>query len=122
MSLEKQREIFNGLVNARDLQFADIKGKTDPNNFVYKFISGEKISKDFVNHQMPLKLFEDLRYGDINPKEVFKNQARFKSDLNEIKIGGKLINKKNTIKNFLNVLIYERKLLIFLELFFSMWS
>ena len=71
---------------------------------------------------MPLKLFEDLRNGDINPKEVFKNQGRFKSDSSEIKIGGKLINKKNTIKNFSNVLIYEKKLLIFLELFFSMSS
>ena len=36
-----------------------------------------------------------LKDGDINPKEVFKNQARFKSDLREIKIGGKKsVNQK----------------------------
>ena len=32
---------------------------------------------------MPLELFKNLRDGDINPKEVLKNQARFKSDLSE---------------------------------------
>ena len=31
---------------------------------------------------MPLKLFENLRDGEMNPKEVLKNQARFKSHLN----------------------------------------
>ena len=34
---------------------------------------------------MPLKLSEDLRDGNINPKELLKNQGRFKSNLNEIK-------------------------------------
>ena len=49
---------------------------------------------------MPLKVFEDLRDGDLNPKEVLKNQARFKSDLSGIKTGGKKsLNQKNTIKN-----------------------
>ena len=45
--------------------------------------------KDFGNYQMYVKLFEDLRDGGINSKEVLKNQASFKSDLSEIKTGGK---------------------------------
>ena len=50
--------------------------------------------KIFGNYQMLLKLFEDLRDGDINPKEILEDQ----SDLSEIKIvGKKLINQKNTI-------------------------
>ena len=50
--------------------------------------------KIFGNDQMLLKLFEDLRDGDINPKEILEDQ----SDLSEIKIvGKKLINQKNTI-------------------------
>ena len=50
-----------------------------------------------------MELFEDLRDGNINPKEALKNQARFKSDLSEIKIGGKKSpNQKNTIKNISN--------------------
>ena len=44
---------------------------------------------------MPLKLFENLRDGELNPKEVLKNLARFKSDLNKMEIGGtKSINQK----------------------------
>ena len=35
-----------------------------------------------------MELFEDLRDADINPKEESENQARFKSDLSEIKTGG----------------------------------
>ena len=50
--------------------------------------------KIFGNYQMLLKLFEDLRDGDINPKEILEDQ----SDLSEIKIvDKKLINQKNTI-------------------------
>ena len=36
-----------------------------------------------------MEVFEDLRDGNINPKEVLKNQARFKLDLSEIKTGCK---------------------------------
>ena len=44
---------------------------------------------------MELNLFENLRDGELNPKEVLKNLARFKSDLNKIEIGGKKsINQK----------------------------
>ena len=38
---------------------------------------------------MPMKIFEDLRDGEIDSKEVLKIQARLKSDLSKIKIGGK---------------------------------
>ena len=46
---------------------------------------------------MPLKLFEDLRDGDINSQKVLKNQAKFKADLSEIKTGCKKSpNQKKT--------------------------
>ena len=49
---------------------------------------------------MPWKLIEDLRDGDINLKEVLKNQARFKLDLSEIKTGcKKSSDQKDVIKN-----------------------
>ena len=63
-----------------------------------EFASNEP--KDFRNYRMSLNLFEDLRDGDINPKELLKNQTRFKLNLNEIKIGGKKsVDQKNTVKN-----------------------
>ena len=80
-----------------------MKDEIDPNNLVYTLKTDGNESIDFENYQMPLKLFEHLRDGNINPKEVLKNQARFKSDLSEVKIGGeKSPNQKNTIKNITN--------------------
>ena len=74
--------------------------------------------KIFGNYQMLLKLFEDLRDGDINPKEILEDQ----SDLSEIKmVGKKLINQKkynnftNLFITLLTFLIYKKKLLIFLD-------
>ena len=54
---------------------------------------------------MPLKLFEDLGDGEINPKEVLKNQARFKSNLSEIKTLRKKYEKK--IVDFLEVILFH---------------
>ena len=63
-----------------------------------------------------MQLFEDLRDDDINPQEVLKNQARFKSDLSEIKTGGKKsLNKKNTIKNITNLFDLREKIVDFLR-------
>ena len=100
MSCEKQKEIFNSLVKERALEFSDIKAKTDPNDLVYILKTGGNEPKDFGNYQMPFKLFEDLRDGYINPKEVLKTQVRFQSDLSEVKTGGKKSpNQKNTIQS-----------------------
>ena len=82
MSHEKQKERFNRLVKERALEFADIKYKIDTNNLVYRFKTGGNEPEDFVNYQMPLKLFEDLRDGDINPEELLKNQKKVQIRLN----------------------------------------
>ena len=64
-----------------------------------------------------MKLFEDLRNVDINPKEVLKNQARFKRDLREIKTGGKKSpNQKNTVKITTNFFDLQEKNINFLEI------
>ena len=95
MSHQKQIKIFKRFAEERDFEFANIKDKSDLNNLVYKFSGSENNPIGFTNYQLPWKLFEDLRDGDINPKEVLKNQARFKSDLSAIKIGGnKSVNQK----------------------------
>ena len=67
----KQKEIFNGLVKERALEFSDIKGKIDPNILVYTFKTDGNEPKDFRNYKAPLKLFEDLRDGNID--QVVKN-------------------------------------------------
>ena len=61
-----------------------------------------------------MKLFDDLRDGDINPKEILKNQKSFKSDLSEIKTGGNIsVNQKNTIKNITNFFDLREKIIDF---------
>ena len=53
---------------------------------------------------MPMRLFEDLRDGQIDKKDEFKNHARFKSDLSGIKTSGKKsADQKNTVKNVSNL-------------------
>ena len=70
MSHEKQREIFNRLVNEKTLEFSDIKDKIDHNRLVYVFSTDKDYPNDFGNYQMSIKLFEDLRDSEIKPKEV----------------------------------------------------
>ena len=110
VSNEKQKEIFNRLVKERVNEFADTKDKIDLNELVYKSITGVNEPKGFKNYQMPWKLFEDLRDGDINPKDVSKNQARFKLHLIEIKTGGKKsLHQKGIIKILPPFMVYEEK-------------
>ena len=72
---------------------------------------------------MLLKLFEDTRDGDINPNDVLKNQARFKSDLREIKIGcNKSPNQKNTIMNITDFLDLREKIIHFFRDYFFLLS
>ena len=61
-----------------------------------------------------MKLFKDLRDGNINPKEALKNQARFKSDLSEIKMGSqKSPDQKNTMKNVSHFFDLREKIIDF---------
>ena len=41
--------------------------------------------KYFSQYQNSIDLFKNLRGGTMNPKEVLKNQIKFKSDLGEMK-------------------------------------
>ena len=63
---------------------------------IYNFKTEGRCPKEFRGYQSPIKFFENLRDGDVNLKEVLKNQVKFKSHLSKIKIGSnKLKNKKN---------------------------
>ena len=58
---------------------------------------------------MLLKLFENLRDGDVNTQQVLKNQVKFKSNLTEIKIGSSdfksedQTNAKRNVISFFNL-------------------
>ena len=52
---------------------------------IYTYKTEGRSPKYFSNYQNLIDLFIDLRYGNINPKEVLKNQINFKADLDEKK-------------------------------------
>ena len=61
--------------------------KNNLDNLTYKYKT-EGISPNFFSsHQNLIKLFKDLRNGNINLKETLKDQINFKSDLGKIKKG-----------------------------------
>ena len=70
VSLDKQEQVFNELVIEKVLEFSDIKDKINPNNLVYIYGTGKNNPKYFENYQMPIKLFEDLNDGEIEPSKA----------------------------------------------------
>ena len=52
---------------------------------IYKYKTEGRSRKDFRSYQNTIDLFNNLKDGNINPKEVLKNQINFKSDLGKIK-------------------------------------
>ena len=96
---EKQTEILKKLTATRASEFDDIKKEINPNKLIYNFNAKGKTPKDFRNDQMPIELFENLRGSNIELLEVLRDQVKFKSSLNEIKIWGKKsVDQKNTNK------------------------
>ena len=75
----KNKKIFNELVKERFSEFR--KKKINSENLIYKYKTIGISPKYFSSYQNPIKLFKDLRDGNINPKEVLKDKIVFKSDI-----------------------------------------
>ena len=68
-----------------DLLNFRIEKQINPNNLIYKYKTKGISPKDFSNYQNLIDLFINLRDGNVDPKEVLKNEMNFKSGLGEIK-------------------------------------
>ena len=79
------KEKFNKLVEEKYYEFQNLKEKINPNNLIYNYKTEGKISTDFSDYQNPIDIFINLSDGNVNPREVLKNQIEFKSDIDEIK-------------------------------------
>ena len=99
----EQRKIFDKLVKGRSSEFKYLEKRINPDNLIYKYKIEEMTPKGFRNSQNPIELFKDLRDGNINPKEVLKDQINFKSDLCGIKKGDKKSKSKDQISVLRNV-------------------
>ena len=81
------KEKFNKLVEEKYYEFQHLKEKINPNNLIYNYKTEGKISTDFSGYQNPIDIFINLSDGNVNPREVLKNQIDFKSDIDKIKKG-----------------------------------
>ena len=87
-------------MKGRAFEIADIKDEVNSNNLIYSFRTKGNKPKDFWKLSNATEIIWRFKDGNVNPKEVLKNQSRFTLDLNEIKIwGNKSVDQKNTIKN-----------------------
>ena len=83
---------------------------------IYKYITEGKIREDFRNYQNSIKLFENLKDGNVNPIEVLKNEINFKSDLGKTKRGNPDLYIEAQISAMQNVdsfFIQEKKVSFF---------
>ena len=69
------------------LNFGIQKKRINSDDLIYKYKTEGRTPKDLKNYQHPVELFTDLRDGNMNRKEVLKDQFNNKSDLGEIKKG-----------------------------------
>ena len=69
---------FNELAEERSFGFNDLEKRINPDNLTYKYKIEGISPKDIRNYQNPIELFKDLRDGNINPKEVLKDQINLK--------------------------------------------
>ena len=63
---------------------------------IYKYQTEGRSLKDFSYYQNSIDLLRNLRYSNVNPREVLKNQTDCKSDLGQIK--NKIQNQNQKIK------------------------
>ena len=120
--------IFNELIEKGSSEF--LEGGIKRDNLIYKYKTEGRSRKDFRSYQNTIDLFNNLKDGNINPKEVLKNQINFKSDLGEIKKGNPNLqsersNKFNTKRQ--KKFWFKRKnwffiLIFYFLFFFAIWS
>ena len=85
---------------------------------IYKYKTEGRSLEDFSDYQNPIDLLIDLRDGNVNPREVLKNQIDFKSDLGEIKNANPNLKLKDqiSVQNVQHFFGLRKKFLIFLEI------
>ena len=89
--ISKQEEIFNKLVDERLEEIVDLDKKVNSDNLIYRY-KGNTADVKFDKFDNALDIINKIKKGEISLADVKNNQAKFKSDLGEIKKGN---NKKD---------------------------
>ena len=98
-----------------------LSGKSfNPDNLIYKYKVEGRTPKDFRIYQNPIKLFKNLKDGNVNPREVLKSQNSFRSDLGKIRKGNPDLKSEeqiSVIQNVENVFDLREKIIDFFNNF-----
>ena len=76
----RTKKLFNDLIRERSSEFRNLEIIVNPNTLIYKCKNLKRGLKDFRSYQNIIDLFENLRYGNVDPKEALKSQI----NLNQI--------------------------------------
>ena len=98
--ISKQEEIFNKLVDERLEEIVDLDKKVNSDNLIYRY-KGNTADAKFDKFDNALHIISKIRNGEISLADVKNNQAKFKSNLREIKKGNNIKRPKEQKKNAL---------------------
>ena len=76
----RTKKFYNDLIRERSSEFRNLEIIVNPNTLIYKRKNLKRSLKDFRSYENIIDLFENLRYGNVDPKEALKSQI----NLNQI--------------------------------------
>ena len=90
--------IFNELINKRKELMNELYDSVDYNNLKFEYV-GPTNDVSFYEYKNSKDFFNAIKNSQINFSEVKNKQNSFLKKLNEVKIGKKTIEQKETINN-----------------------
>ena len=90
--------IFNGLINKRKELMSELHDSVDYNNLKFEYVG---LTKDviFYEYKDSRELFNAIKNSQIKFSEAKNKQNEFLKKLNEVKMGNKAIEQRETISN-----------------------
>ena len=82
--ISKRKEIFTELVDERFEEIADVDKKVNNDNLIYRYKTRIPNAK-FDKLDNALDILNKMRNGKISLSDVKNNQAKFKSNLDEVR-------------------------------------
>ena len=82
--ISKQKEIFNELVDERLAEVTDLDKKIGSDDLIYRY-KGRTADAKFDKFDNALDIRNKIRNGKTSLTYVENNQAKFKSNLSEVK-------------------------------------
>ena len=104
--------IFNELINKRKALTKELYDSVTYNNLKFEYVGPTK-DVGFYEYKNSIERFDAIKNCQIKFIEVKNKQNEFLNKLNDTKIGKKLSNKKKRLITSKNVIMLEKKLLIF---------